>query len=129
MSELFASYNVCKISFMSFHNLKGKSPEKSSTTASFGPADLKSQHKILSFMLCDLIPTGPLSQPNTTESQKKSAIASWAIMVLVVLCHEPNAGKEPPDVITSVRSFVLGGLVRAIQDLIISEEPVDTRYG
>lgn len=43
-------------------------------------------------MLCDLIPTGPLTQPNTTESQKESAIASWAIVVLVALCHEPNAG-------------------------------------
>jgi E3 ubiquitin-protein ligase HUWE1 len=77
-------------------------------------------------MLCDLIPT---SQPNTTESQKKSAIASWAIMVLVALCHKPNAGKEPSNVATTACLFVLSGLARAIQDVIASEEPVDTRYG
>ncbi|CAH7682950.1 expressed protein [Phakopsora pachyrhizi] len=80
-------------------------------------------------MLCDLIPTGPLSQPNTTESQKKSVIASWEIMVLVALCHEPNAGKEPSEIVTSVRSFVLGSLARAIQDAVVLEEPVDARYG
>ncbi|WAQ92891.1 hypothetical protein PtA15_17A373 [Puccinia triticina] len=130
MSELLASYNECKISFMSSHHRKGKSPAKSSTSSSLAAAaDLKSKHEILNFMLCDLIPTGPLTQPNTTESQKKSAIASWAIMVLVALCHEPNAGKEPSDIVTSARSFVLTGLARAIQDAIVSEEPVDTRYG
>ncbi|KAI9601992.1 hypothetical protein KEM48_001282 [Puccinia striiformis f. sp. tritici PST-130] len=129
MSELLASYNECKISFMSSHHRKGKAPAKSSSSSTFTLADLKSKHEILNFMLCDLIPTGPLSQPNTTESQKKSAIASWAIMVLVALCHEPNAGKEPSDVVTSARSFVLSGLARAIQDAIVSEEPVDTRYG
>lgn len=129
MSELLASYNECKISFMRFHHRKGKSPARSSAASTFGPADLKSKHEVLSFMLCDLIPTGPLSQPNTTESQKKSAIASWAIMVLVALCHEPHAGKEPSEIVTSVRSFVLSGLARAIQDAIVSEEPVDTRYG
>ncbi|KAA1107112.1 hypothetical protein PGT21_002719 [Puccinia graminis f. sp. tritici] len=129
MSELLASYNECKISFISSHHRKGKSPAKQSTSSSLAFADLKSKHEILNFMLCDLIPTGPLSQPNTTESQKKSAIASWAIMVLVALCHEPNAGKEPSDVVTSARSFVLSGLARAIQDAIVSEEPVDTRYG
>ncbi|KNZ55488.1 hypothetical protein VP01_2663g5 [Puccinia sorghi] len=130
MSELLASYNECKISFMSSHHRKGKSPAKSSTSSSsFISPDAKSKHEILNFMLCDLIPTGPLSQPNTTESQKKSAIASWAIMVLVALCHEPNAGKEPSDVVTTARSFVLSGLARAIQDAIVSEEPVDTRYG
>ncbi|POW21744.1 hypothetical protein PSHT_02053, partial [Puccinia striiformis] len=128
MSELLASYNECKISFMSSHHRKGKAPAKSSSSSTFTLADLKSKHEILNFMLCDLIPTGPLSQPNTTESQKKSAIASWAIMVLVALCHEPNAGKEPSDVVTSARSFVLSGLARAIQDAIVSEEPVDTRY-
>ncbi|KAI7946742.1 hypothetical protein MJO29_011269 [Puccinia striiformis f. sp. tritici] len=129
MSELLASYNECKISFMSSHHRKGKAPAKSSSSSTFTLADLKSKHEIWNFMLCDLIPTGPLSQPNTTESQKKLAIASWAIMVLVALCHEPNAGKEPSDVVTSARSFVLSGLARAIQDAIISEEPVDTRYG
>ncbi|MBW0460652.1 hypothetical protein O181_000367 [Austropuccinia psidii MF-1] len=129
MSELLASYNECKISFMSLHHRKGKSPVKPSSSTNFGSAELKSRHEILGFMLCDLIPTGPLSQPNTTESQKKSAIASWAIMVLVALCHEPNAGKEPSEVVTSVRSFVLDGLAKAIQDAVISEEPVDTRYG
>ncbi|OAV88066.1 hypothetical protein PTTG_29170 [Puccinia triticina 1-1 BBBD Race 1] len=109
---------------------KGKSPAKSSTSFSLAAAaDLKSKHEILNFMLCDLIPTGPLTQPNTTESQKKSAIASWAIMGLVALCHEPNAGKEPSDIVTSARSFVLTGLSRAIQDAIVSEEPVNTRYG
>ncbi|KNE99165.1 hypothetical protein PSTG_07476, partial [Puccinia striiformis f. sp. tritici PST-78] len=106
MSELLASYNECKISFMSSHHRKGKAPAKSSSSSTFTLADLKSKHEIWNFMLCDLIPTGPLSQPNTTESQKKSAIASWAIMVLVAF-----------------------GLARAIQDAIISEEPVDTRYG
>ena len=96
MSELLASYNECKISFMSSHHCKGKSPAKSSTSSSsFISPDAKSQHEILNFMLCDLIPTDPLSQPNTTESQKKSAIASWA---------EPTAGKEPSDVVTTARS-------------------------
>ncbi|CAH7686641.1 expressed protein, partial [Phakopsora pachyrhizi] len=129
MSELLASYNECKISFMSLHHRKGKSPTKAAHSLSQLSSEAKSKHEILNFMLCDLIPTGPLSQPNTTESQKKSAIASWAIMVLVALCHEPNAGKEPSEIVTSVRSFVLGGLARAIQDAIVSEEPVDARYG
>ncbi|KNZ47708.1 hypothetical protein VP01_6206g1, partial [Puccinia sorghi] len=57
--------------------------------------DAKSKHEILKFMLCDLIPTGPLSQSNTTESQKR------LVMVLVALCHEPNAGKEPSFVMQS----------------------------
>jgi hypothetical protein len=61
MSELLASYNECKISFMSTHHRKGKSPAKSfALPSSFGPADVKSKHEILNFMLCDLIPTGPL---------------------------------------------------------------------
>ncbi|KAH9820843.1 hypothetical protein DFH28DRAFT_1121207 [Melampsora americana] len=124
MSELLASYNECKISFMSFHNRKGKSTK---TTATLN--DFKSRHEILNFMLSDLIPTGPLSQPNTAESQKKSAIASWAIMVLVALCHEPNAMKEPAGGVTTARAFVINGLGRAFQDAIISDEPVDTRYG
>ncbi|KNZ50319.1 hypothetical protein VP01_4490g1 [Puccinia sorghi] len=101
MSKLLASYNECKISFMSSHHRKGKSLAKSSTLlSSFISLDAKSKHEILNFMLCVFIPTGHLSQPNTTESQKKLAIASWAIMVLVVLCHEPNSGKEPSDVVT-----------------------------
>jgi len=108
MSELLASYNECKISFMSSHHRKGKSPAKSSTSSSsFISPDAKSQHEILNFMLCDLIPTDPLSQPNTTESQKKSAIANCDIMVPVVLCHEPSAGMEPSDVVTTARSFGL----------------------
>ncbi|KNZ53331.1 hypothetical protein VP01_3274g2 [Puccinia sorghi] len=56
MSGLLASHNECKISFLSSHHHS------------------KSNHKIQNFMLCNLIPTGPLSQPNTTESQKKSAV-------------------------------------------------------
>ncbi|PLW29099.1 hypothetical protein PCASD_19760 [Puccinia coronata f. sp. avenae] len=90
MSELLASYNECKISFMSTHHRKGKSPAKSfALPSSFGPADVKSKHEILNFML-------------------------W---------------KEPSNFATSARSFVLSGLARAIQDAIVLEEPVDTRYG
>jgi hypothetical protein len=109
MSELLASYHECKISFMSTHHRKGQFPAKSSTLPlNFGPTDIKSKHEILNFMLCDLIPTGPLSQPNTTESPKKSVIASWAIMVLVALCHEPNTGKEPSNVARNPRCNRLG---------------------
>ncbi|KAI9612780.1 hypothetical protein H4Q26_007941 [Puccinia striiformis f. sp. tritici PST-130] len=70
-----------------------KAPAKSSSSSTFTLADLKSKHEIWNFMLCDLIPTGPLSQPNTTESQKKSAIASWAIMVLVALTVDTRYGR------------------------------------
>ncbi|PLW46893.1 hypothetical protein PCANC_06577 [Puccinia coronata f. sp. avenae] len=79
ISELLASYTYkqCKISFMSTRHCEGKWLAKSSTLpSSFGPTDVKSKHQVLNFMLCDLIPTGPLSQPNTTESRKKSAIST-----------------------------------------------------
>ncbi|CAH7671716.1 hypothetical protein BY996DRAFT_4373394 [Phakopsora pachyrhizi] len=79
------------------------------------PSEEKYKHEIFKFMLCDLIQTGPLSQPNTTESQKNSAISTWAIVVLVALCHEPNAGKEPLETVTSIRSFALGSWAQTIQ--------------
>ncbi|KAI8460869.1 hypothetical protein BY996DRAFT_6429551 [Phakopsora pachyrhizi] len=75
--QLLASYN-------DLHHRKAHSLSQLSSEA-------KSKHEILNFMLCDLIPTGPLT------------IASWAIMVL------------PSEIVTS--------------DAIVSEEPVDARYG
>jgi hypothetical protein len=86
------------------------STAKQSTSSLLAFTNLKSKHEILNFMLCDLIPMVPLSQPNTTKFQKKSTIYSCAIMVLFALCHEPNAGKEPSDVATSAHLFVLSGL-------------------
>ena len=65
MSELLASYNECKFSFMSSYYSKGKAEAKPSATPSFDPVNLKCKDETLSFMLCDLIFTGPLSQPNT----------------------------------------------------------------
>ncbi|CAH7670519.1 serine dehydratase beta chain-domain-containing protein [Phakopsora pachyrhizi] len=90
---------------------------------------VKSKHEIPNFMLCDLISTGLLSQPNKTKSQKKSAIESWAIMVLFALRNVPNAGKKPSETVTFVRPYVLGSLARANQDAVVSEEPFDARYG
>ncbi|KAI8455267.1 hypothetical protein BY996DRAFT_6413276 [Phakopsora pachyrhizi] len=68
-------------------------------------------------------------QPNKTKSQKKSAIESWAIMVLFALRNVPNAGKKPSETVTFVRPYVLGSLARANQDAVVSEEPFDARYG
>ncbi|KAI8454069.1 hypothetical protein BY996DRAFT_6414196 [Phakopsora pachyrhizi] len=68
-------------------------------------------------------------QPNKTESQKKSAIESWAIMVLFALRNVPNAGKKPSETVTFVRPYVLGSLAQANQDAVVSEEPFDARYG
>ncbi|CAH7671598.1 hypothetical protein PPACK8108_LOCUS6392 [Phakopsora pachyrhizi] len=99
----------CKILFMSLHRQKGKSPTKSASSSQVY-SEVKSKHEIPNFMLCDLISTGLLSQPNKTESQKKSAIEIWAIMVLFALRNVPNAGKKPSETVTFVRPYVLGSL-------------------
>ncbi|KAI8447760.1 hypothetical protein BY996DRAFT_6420598 [Phakopsora pachyrhizi] len=81
--------------------------------------------------LCFVISFLPdfLVNPNKTKSQKKSAIESWAIMVLFALRNVPNAGKKPSETVTFVRPYVLGSLAQANQDAVVSEEPFDARYG
>lgn len=113
---------------MSLHRQKGKSPTKSASLSQVY-SEVKSKHEIPNFMLCDLISTGLLSQPNKTKSQKKSAIESWAIMVLFALRNVPNAGKKPSETVAFVRPYVLGSLAQANQDAVVSEEPFDARYG
>jgi E3 ubiquitin-protein ligase HUWE1 len=126
LSELLGSYNNCKLEFVNYSR-RGQ-PREPLTPS-------KPRSMMLNYLLNDLLPTGNASYTThnwgDTNLAKKRGISVLATSVISSLCKktaESYEADERPDLLPSVRKFVLEGIARSLKDTLASSGPAQMRY-
>jgi E3 ubiquitin-protein ligase HUWE1 len=126
LSELLGSYNNCKLEFVNYSR-RGQSREPLTPS--------KPRSMMLNCLLNDLLPTGAISYtPQSSQDlnlQKKRGISQLSASVISALCRktpELYEVDERPDLLLTVRKFVLEGVARSIKDTLASTGPTHLRY-
>jgi E3 ubiquitin-protein ligase HUWE1 len=126
LSELLGSYNNCKLEFVNFSR-RGQSREPLTPS--------KPRSMMLNYLLNDLLPTGaPSSTAHSSQDvnlERKSGISFLVGGVLAALCKktpESYEHDERPDLLITVRKFVLEGIVRSFKETLSSTGPAQIRY-
>ena len=126
LSELLGSYNMCKLEFVNYSR-RGQ-PRELLTPS-------KPRSMMLNYLLNDLLPTGSASYNNhgwgDLNLEKRKGISVLAASVISALCKktpESYEHDERPDLLPSVRKFVLEGIARSFKDTLASSGPAQLRY-
>jgi E3 ubiquitin-protein ligase HUWE1 len=126
LSELLGSYNNCKLEFVNYSR-RGQSREPLTPS--------KPRSMMLNCLLNDLLPTGSVSYTSQSSQdmnlQKKRGISQLSASVISALCRktpELYEVDERPDLLVTVRKFVLEGIARSIKDTLASTSPTHLRY-
>ena len=127
LSELLASYNNCKVEFVNYSR-RGQ-PREPLTPS-------KPRSTMLNYLLNDLLPTGNASYSIHTwgdlSLEKRKGISLLAANVISALCKktpESYENDDRPDLLPTVRKFVLEGIARLFKDTLASNGPAQIKYG
>jgi E3 ubiquitin-protein ligase HUWE1 len=126
LSELLGSYNNCKLEFVNYSR-RGQ-PREPLTPS-------KPRSMMLNYLLNDLVPMGGASYINhgwgDLNLEKRRGISALAASVISSLCKktpEFYEHDERPDLLSTVRKFVLEGIARSFKDTLASIGPAQLRY-
>lgn len=126
LSELLGSYNNCKLEFVNYSR-RGQVREPLTPS--------KPRSMMLSYLLNDLLPTGNASHTaHITQDlnlEKRRGISQLSASVIASLCRKTPESYEVddrPDLLLTVRKFVLEGIARSIKDTLASTGPTQLRY-
>jgi E3 ubiquitin-protein ligase HUWE1 len=125
--ELLGSYNNCKLEFVNFSR-RGQSREPVTPS--------KPRSMMLNYLLNDLLPIGVSSaasygSPQDMNLEKKRGISLVVKNVIASLCKKTPEFYEHddrPDLLVTVRKFVLEGIARSFKDTLASTGPAALRY-
>jgi len=130
LSELLGGYNNCKLEFVNYSKrVQSREPLTPS----------KPRSMMLNYLLNDLLPTGSastthstnISQQSDLDLEKKRGISSLSATVIAALCKktpEFYENDDRPDLLLTVRKFVLEGIARSLKDTLASTGPAQLRY-
>ncbi|CAG8444226.1 3604_t:CDS:10 [Ambispora leptoticha] len=123
LTELLSSYPSCKIEVVNL------SRRRTST----GPNTPTKHHRpaLVNYLLNDLLPYGCVTQTTDVEMRKRLGQSKWTVAFFVALCSYNNESedKKPNPEIAQVRKFVLDCINRAFNSAILSNEPLEAKYG
>ncbi|CAG8441327.1 3125_t:CDS:10 [Ambispora gerdemannii] len=123
LTELLSSYPSCKIEVVNLSRRR----------TSIGPHTPTKHHRtaLVNYLLNDLLPYGCITQTTDIEMRKRLGQSKWTVAFFVALCsynNEPEDKKPNPE-IAQVRKFVLECINRAFNNAILSNEPLEAKYG
>ena len=126
IAELVGSYNNCKLEFV---NYSRRGPSRDPQTPS------KPRSMMLNYLLNDLLPTGSVSYSfnpsQDMEFEKKRGVSTLVANVIQSLCKktpEFYEHDERPDLLLSVRKFVLEGIARSFKEILSAAGTAQSRY-
>jgi E3 ubiquitin-protein ligase HUWE1 len=125
LAELLSSYNNCKLEFVNYSR-RGQSREPATPS--------KPRSTMLNYLLNDLLPMGRRAEGpawGDMNYEKRRGISTLATTVVTTLCRQTPESYEPndrPDLLSTVRKFVLEGIARAFKDTLVWTGPAQTRY-
>jgi E3 ubiquitin-protein ligase HUWE1 len=126
IAELVGSYNNCKLEFVNYSR-RGQSRDPQTPS--------KPRSMMLNYLLNDLLPTGSVSSqlnPNQDmDFEKKRGISMLVANVIQSLCKktpEFYEHDERPDLLVTVRKFVLEGIARSFKEILATTGPTQLRY-
>ncbi|KAK9489405.1 hypothetical protein V1508DRAFT_464960 [Lipomyces doorenjongii] len=120
VTELLASYNQCKLEFISY----SRRGQTFSTPS-------KPRLAVLNYFLYELLPTGGLVTSDDIQFKKKVCISNMTVRLLYALVtgtgEQAEHGEEDFTVL-HIRKFVLDATLRAFKDVSTSTDPLEVRY-
>ncbi|KAK9246420.1 hypothetical protein V1506DRAFT_457070 [Lipomyces tetrasporus] len=120
LTELLASYNQCKLEFISYSR-RGQTFNTPS----------KPRLAVLNYFLYELLPTGGLITSDDIQFKKRVCISNIAVKLLYALVsgtgEHPENGEEDLTIL-HIRKFVLDATLRAFKDVSTSSDPLGVRY-
>lgn len=126
IAELVGSYNNCKLEFVNYSR-RGQTRDPQTPS--------KPRSMMLNYLLNDLLPTGNVSSSATTtqdmDYEKKRGISVLVANVVQSLCKktpEFYEHEERPDLLVTVRKFVLEGIARSLKEVLATTGPAQLRY-
>ena len=126
IAELVGSYNNCKLEFVNYSR-RGQIRDPQTPS--------KPRSMMLNYLLNDLLPTGSVSSSSVPSQdmdfEKKRGISMLVANVVQSLCKktpEFYEHDERPDLLVTVRKFVLEGIARSFKEILATVGPAQLRY-
>ncbi|KAI8340111.1 hypothetical protein BC941DRAFT_468384 [Chlamydoabsidia padenii] len=121
--ELVSSYPSCKYDIYNFSRQRVSSNKSGNNSTR--------PHQILDILINDLLPYNAI-KPTDDESRKGAGLSMWTSCVLVAMCYNTLSKSEVRSYgksdLTTVRRYVLEGVVRAFNSLTQSSDPLSVKY-
>ncbi|KAK9367078.1 hypothetical protein V1509DRAFT_648000 [Lipomyces kononenkoae] len=120
ITELLASYNQCKLEFISYSR-RGQTFNTPS----------KPRLAVLNYFLYELLPTGGLVTSDDIQFKKKVCISNMTVRLLYALVTGTGEHPEHDEedlTILHIRKFVLDATLRAFKDVSTIADSLEVRY-
>ncbi|KAK9237994.1 hypothetical protein V1525DRAFT_132241 [Lipomyces kononenkoae] len=120
ITELLASYNQCKLEFISYSR-RGQTFNTPS----------KPRLAVLNYFLYELLPTRGLVTSDDIQFKKRVCISNMTVRLLYALVtgtgEHPEHGEDDLTIL-HIRKFVLDATLRAFKDVSTTADPLEVRY-